>query len=308
MGLDAIWFVGDEFMSRSFTEHFKRYRNANKEGHFTMIQFEVIDYATTRYSSSLREVIPRIINLTGKAIEDNKLLPLAIVFVLDMDVIKQLNLPNKPEYEELKMLMEHMLQKIHRLCMGYKENLPEKCTRQFSPQFIWIIPPTHKYFNDNDLRELFGEVLDDIIEDNTEYKYMCCLRLKKKWDEENGSFYLRNERRFTPEGYLHYWLGVDAAIKFWHRTLFDVLVKKQKKAKEGTNTPPMKHNPDKSVQSTVEKVEHKGNNSKKFYHNSHGRSQSYNRYKWHKSLQRSYHDSHRSSHSTRRLPPPPQRK
>ena len=83
---------------------------------------------------------------------------------------------------------------------------------------------------------------------------MCCLQLKKIWDDQSTGTYLYKERRFTPDGYLCYWMSVDAALKFWDKTLADILIKKQKKSqfklqKSGNNpgTEPV-------VKSTVHKI------------------------------------------------------
>ena len=55
-GLDMIWFIGDEFMDRTFTEHFRHYRNADKLSNFTVSNYEIMSYATTRYASSIRNI------------------------------------------------------------------------------------------------------------------------------------------------------------------------------------------------------------------------------------------------------------
>ena len=61
-----------------------------------------------------------------------------------------------------------------------------------------------------------------------QYEYMCCLKLKKVWDEQEGLFYFMEQRRFSEEGLHAYWLAIDASIKFWHKTLSEILIKNQK--------------------------------------------------------------------------------
>ena len=55
----------------------------------------------------------------------------------------------------------------------------------------------------------------------------CALTLKKIWSPDKSNFYLPQQRRFMLMGLQAYWLAVDASIKFWDKTLADILIKKQ---------------------------------------------------------------------------------
>ena len=105
LGIDMMWIVGDEFTSRSFTEHYRDVtKGPAKERYYGRNKFKVIDYSSTRYSSSIREPIPRILNLITKAIKEQKYLPKLLLIIADDDIIRQLNLPEKCEKPELKYL------------------------------------------------------------------------------------------------------------------------------------------------------------------------------------------------------------
>ena len=224
-GIKAAWFIGDEFVTRSFSEYFKHVKTS-----YTNKTFEVESFATTRYASSIREITPRLTNILANSIEKEKYLPKIIVLVLDDDFIKQLNFPNQNiKYPKLYLVLNYLVEDVHRLIANYHENLQKKARVEHFPHIIWIAPPTHKYFSNNTVRELFTEVLEGMFEENT-YPNMCCLRLKKCWDEKQGGLYLPEQRRYTPEGLTQYWAGVDAAIKFWDKTLKEVLLKKQRKS------------------------------------------------------------------------------
>ena len=80
---------------------------------------------------------------------------------------------------------------------------------------------------------MYAEILENIID--KDYPLMCALKLKKNWDEHDGSLYLPDERRFTPLGFKTYWLGVNSAFKFWEKTLADILVKNYKKSLNPTD-------------------------------------------------------------------------
>ena len=198
---------------------------ANGEPIYTVTHFELADYSTTRYASSIRNVIGRIISLVAKAITEHHYLPKALVFVLDDNILKQINLPNKIKQPELQFIIHFLVEKINRLLNGYKDKLPSKAKLQWYPHILWIIPPTHKYFSNNTEREFFSTILEEeVCQDH--YPNMCTLCLKKVWDDQDGAAFLSKERRFTPVGYSLYWLAVDAAIQFWNKTLCEVLLKK----------------------------------------------------------------------------------
>ena len=48
---------------------------------------------------------------------------------------------------------------------------------------------------------------------------MWSLLLKKIWNSEDNSLYLRDSHRFAATGYMTYWMAVDRTIKFWDTAL-----------------------------------------------------------------------------------------
>ena len=89
---------------------------------------------------------------------------------------------------------------------------------------IWITPPDHKYFTNRELCKKCAESLQKVANN---HHNTCALTLKKMWSPDKSNFYLPQQRRFMPMGLQAYWLAVDASIKFWDKTLADILIKKQ---------------------------------------------------------------------------------
>ena len=304
-GLEMAWVIGDQFADRSFTEYFRHVKDTNKERNYTMTNFEVSDFTTTQFASSIRQAIPRLLNLISKGIKERKYLPMALIMVVDNDITRQLKFPKPPcTPEELKVVLQYLVKETHRKLTDYKNKLPTKCKKENFPHVIWIMPPSHKYFSDNPMREMFTSVMEQIIEEK-EYNQMCCLHLKKCWDESNGTFYMKEQRRYTPEGLMSYWAGIDAAIKFWHKTLQDVLIKKMRKANFKLNIAKV-HTP------KEKKVNTKTSNRRT------GRVQHYSpRHSSTFSYRRDYPSTHwrksprpeigRNLHHNRKLPSPPPR-
>ena len=201
-------------------------RDSQKQPYYMIKNFEVKDFTTTRYSSSISNILARVKGLVKKAIEDEKYLPKALLLVFDDDILRQSKI-FKDHSDEYKVITDYLTQELSRMVKNYKEALPAKTRQEYYPRIIWICPPVNINFANNPLRSLFAESLQSSVEN---YTNMCCLTLKKIWDEQEGSFYLPLQRRYTPEGLHAYWLSIDASIKFWNRMLADILIKNQKKA------------------------------------------------------------------------------
>ena len=167
-----------------------------------------------------------VFNLLKKAIEEKTLLPKAIAVILDDDMIKQTKFSGKHLQDFYADSIKHLMEKFHREITAYKEHLPVKAKQDWLPHILWFVPPNHKYFNNNNKRNRFAHALQSAVEGYTE---MACLELKKVWNEDDGALYLRPQARYTDQGLLKYWMAVDAAFKFWDKTLIDILIKRQKK-------------------------------------------------------------------------------
>ena len=229
VALQAAWFVGDEFCLRTFSSHYKLVATASdKNSHwYVHNKYDMVEFSSSKYSTSIRNVLARIKAQINKAIGDQIFLPAVIVVVLDDDVIKQSKISYADAKEgEYRLIVKYLMEETHRLVINHQKNLPDKCKVEHFPHFIWIIPPNHKYFNNNRLREFFASAIEAEVD---KYHDMCALRLKKIWDEDEGSLYLREQRRYTEQGLNAYWSGVDKAIKFWDRTFKEIMLKKQKK-------------------------------------------------------------------------------
>ena len=115
--------------------------------------------------------------------EDNIHLPKAIIFVLDNNIIQEVQFNHSDEYDGFLMVLKYLVGTVHKLISSYKEKLPTKAKREFFPHIIWIAPPDHISFPDRIAHRKFGEALETTI---LQYDEMCVLRLKKVWDTEEN--------------------------------------------------------------------------------------------------------------------------
>ena len=75
-----VWFIGDEFTCRNIDPYLHHVTDGDKKL-YTMEMFEVKDYATMKYKSSLRNVLARFLSLIKLGITENNYLPKAIFLV-----------------------------------------------------------------------------------------------------------------------------------------------------------------------------------------------------------------------------------
>ena len=300
--LEQLWFIGDKFVHRSFTSNFKHAKTLVGEPNFCTTNFDVIDSSTTKFIMSVHNVLARQKALLAKTITDEKYLPKTIVFIPDNNIIKQLSNFMKDELQTIYFhMMSYLFEEINRMVVAYKEKLPTKSRKEHFPHIIWIAPPTHKYFNNNRERATFTSVIMELSE---KYQNFCTLELKKVWDPNMAELFLAEQRHFTDTDLTYYWAGVDAAMRFWNKTLSDILVKKSKK--EGQKSVNVYHETLKTTSAAKENRKYVQGHGHDHYFNR--RRSEPNQYIWHSNR---HHHSHRRSHESfqhgRKLPPPSQK-
>ena len=89
-GMEHLWFVGDNFMAKSYRTHFKRNTSSQR---FIKDNFEPTPFVNSRFSSSNTNMLSRIQNTFAAALNQMKKmnLPRYVVIVLDDDLITFLN-------------------------------------------------------------------------------------------------------------------------------------------------------------------------------------------------------------------------
>ena len=86
-GYFEMWITGDNFMAKSYREHFKK----AGDDFFMKRNFEIFPQCNSRYSSNNTNLLSRLQITLANAINDRIKLPKYIVIVLDNDLIEFLN-------------------------------------------------------------------------------------------------------------------------------------------------------------------------------------------------------------------------
>ena len=87
---ESLWLIGDNFMSRSYGEYFLMNSSKGISEGYMRKGFDVKAYYSNKFVTNNRSVLSRIRNNLVKAVNDNYLLPKAIIMILDYDILQDL--------------------------------------------------------------------------------------------------------------------------------------------------------------------------------------------------------------------------
>ena len=121
-------------------------------------------------------------------------------------------------------MTEWLVKEYNKLLELYKDYLPTKAKKLGYPYFLWMSPPTHKYFSNftNFKRDRQGHCLATVAKLQSNNSV---LDMVKVWDPQDGISVLYDSTRFTSQGLTNYWLSIDSAIRFWNTAVFPKIAK-----------------------------------------------------------------------------------
>ena len=221
-----MWFIGDQFLTRTFQPYFMHWDE--KVQGFVLENFQVMGYMNSKFTCNDRSVLSRVRNCLVYGLNNNYLLPKAIVLVIDNDIIKNVEFEGYGISVLLGKILQWLASEIVKLIAAYKDKMPEKAKKEFFPQILWIEPPLHKNFgkSENFRRKKFASCIQSV---SKSFQMMTVLQLRKIWDYDDSNLFIMEPRRFTSEGYNLYFKAVDAVLKVWDNFLFQKLLKRSLK-------------------------------------------------------------------------------
>ena len=178
-------------------------------------KFEVKHFAANSLDLN-RSVIGRIRNQFVKALSEEILLPRVVVILQDNDIINSVKpKAKKSQVSEIYGRITHWLaDKLDKAVAEHVDYLPNKAIKEGYPTFLWIAPPQHRNFRDNQLRQKMTTSIKSAI---GMQKSHTMLTMKKIWDYQDGSLYYHD--RFITEGFETFWKSIDSALNFWYTHL-----------------------------------------------------------------------------------------
>ena len=213
-GLDAIWFVSDTFGFNSFEKHYFQRKHSEFDG-YVRENFEINGYFNNKNNNMDSSIFGRQRNLIVSAVNENKYLPKLVVLVPDDDIVDYLATKRDLSFLAGRMI-DWMMKQCSRIVMARKEFLQSKTKRNNFPHFVWIEAPLHIFFKNNDERRKFNDCLKAMGKLHDD---VSVLELKKVWDPEDTSLYVKDANMFSSKGFNKYWEAVDRSIKFADTTI-----------------------------------------------------------------------------------------
>ena len=183
-GLDAVWFLSDEFGFKSFSQHYFN-RNHKVFAGYVHDKFELHGYFNCKANSNDPSTIGRFRNLLTGAIKSNVYLPKLIVSVPDDDLIKFVDSKSRNGHCDnyaLEKVINWLMREQYKIIETYKTYLPDKVKQPNFPQLIWIEAPYHRHFINNERRMDFNKCLRSLAKLHIN---VSVLQLKKVWDPED---------------------------------------------------------------------------------------------------------------------------
>ena len=221
LGCKHIWIIRDEFMAQTANQYFKQACYMPVRGQDTMSthcgdNFEIKLFHATEYGSNVCDFMAHLCNTLAGALNDEKLLPKAIVFVLDDEMIKYANINKFGMSLAYGKLLHYLMSEINKLILAKKDFLPVRSRCPHQSEMIWINPPFHSGFKNNSQRNKFSRAFDTTaaIYDDT-----WSLKLKHIWDTQGSELFLPEVNRYSAKGLMTYWMAVDPTIRFWDTAL-----------------------------------------------------------------------------------------
>ena len=208
-GYDKLWLFGDKFLTKTYAQY--QHLTERGEGFYMTQYFDVQDFT----SNASCNLLARMRNLMVNAINRYTLLPKYIVVILETDLADECKYDDFGMSHVMGTSLKWLANEYHRIILAHKDKLPEKAKKFNYPQILWISPPRHALFNDNNKRKKFDSCLAGVA---PLFPEMNVLRLKQKWEFNDGKLAVVNQKgeyRITSSGYNRYWEAIDNAIQYW---------------------------------------------------------------------------------------------
>ena len=158
--------------------------------------------------------LARMSNQLTHAITERKLLPKAIVVMMEDDLIVSLNsFTNDAGISDLfKDTITWLVSAFTETITEYHNLLPPKAKKEDYTKLLWFAALHHDSFINNNIRKKFNNMLYQAVSAHDQVP-MNTIKLKGFWDTKN--FHLVNKGKLTGEGLYRYWEAVDLGFKFW---------------------------------------------------------------------------------------------
>ena len=179
-----MWFLGDNFMAKSFRDNMK-----NDPEMFVNKHFTVKGYCSSRFSDTNQNMLSRIENSFINVVNENKHLPKYVVVVLDNDLIEFLDYKNFGISQMNATWLQYIAESFAAAILAHKKLLNRSEARSEYPMIYWFVTLHHGLFQDNATRTKFNLAMESLLKVHSQQ--MRIAKFKDIWDYENNHYATR---------------------------------------------------------------------------------------------------------------------
>ena len=163
-------------------------------------------------SSGIQNILIKLKMALIRALNEQVLLPKAIVIVVDDDIMDSLHHYDAGFSYSIGILIEWLCNEFHDIIKDLKDQLPSKARKFKYPTILWATIPLHEVYGEyNNFKEKFNKCIKKTTSLFCEMGY-----LEITWNMKDLAFF--DDGRISSVGLSTYWSLIDAAFERWDRS------------------------------------------------------------------------------------------
>ena len=207
---ERLWVIGDKFVEDTFGQYVQNAYGDDGKVSYMRAHYDVTGFCPGNEFLN-GNILGRLRNAMATAINKQSLMPRAVIFVIENDILEAINHYKPGISHLLGKSIEWLMNQIHRMVVTHKEILPSKSRKFKYPAILWCLLPQHEQWSEmGEYRAKFNFCLKNTA---SIFREMGILQLD--WDEADPSYFTMG--RMNGKGYTYFWLAVDNAFQLWDK-------------------------------------------------------------------------------------------
>ena len=204
--------MGDDFVANSYGQYFQNAFGDNGRVGYIKAHYDVTGLCNARIKRMDGNILNRLRNLLVSTINDQILLPKAIVVIIDEDLMYEINHFKHGISAGIGRLNEWLANQFHRMITAHKEKLPSKARKFKYPTFLWTTLVTNITLgNRNEFREKFNKSICAVT---SLFREMQILDIQGFEFDDTTVF---TENKLNARGLTKFWNAVNDQFEIWDR-------------------------------------------------------------------------------------------
>ena len=204
--------IGDGFIENSFAQYCQNAYGDNGKKSYLKAHYDVTGFCPgTEFLNG--NILSRLRNALVAGINKQVLLPKAIIFVIENDILTALKHFKPGISLMIGKSLEWIMNQIHRIIITHKEKMPSKSRKFKYPTILWCSLPNHQYWIDNNMTEYRAKFNFALKATTSIFREMDVLELK--WPMDTSGIFTNG--KLNGKGLPLYWMAFNEAFESWDR-------------------------------------------------------------------------------------------